>query len=316
MVNISLIRSWISFGLVSWVFMAAGCGKRETPVSTTSSPEKRVTTPGETPSTSSTARAESGKLAYLESVMATMDHLALTMTFPDPDEKEAMTTWNGRMTIAKERFATVEHPTRERKHVHLRRWAKVHIVEMPDTGLPRVNRTVESPVTNANLSSDRLSNGWKHALLDGQAPPEWQADLDELDRVAVADASFTKGKTLEPGKSWQLPGAMVARWLGDEITEITGDVNVRVDREETVQGHPCVILKVEVKVAGKLKDEEGKAFDTTIEAKGEMTHAEDLDITLKAELTGTAQLKFADIERKTTVTVQGPLKILESRELR
>lgn len=200
-------------------------------------------------------------LAYQESVRAGMDNLELRMSFRGEDgEREE---WEGRMTMVKDRFATVEHMNSQRKNVHLRRWSNVHIAEIPASGEPRANRTEDSPLTGQLLVVDRLpEGGWKHRLADESALPKEQAAgveelLGELDSVERAAASFYQDQELKVGESWQVPATSMVRWFGDEVDGFSGDITLVVDRMESLQGQSCVVMKVSLNTVGKMRDPDG-----------------------------------------------------------
>ncbi len=254
-------------------------------------------------------------LAYQESVRASMNNLQLKMSFIG--ESGQREEWEGRLTIEKDRFATVVHPAPERKEVHLRRWANVHIAEIPASGEPRANRTEESPLTGQELIADRLDDGaWTYQFASDAVEEEKKKLLSELDRVEAGAASFYAGHKLVEGESWQVPADALVRWFGDEVDGYAGDINVRVDRTETLQNHECAVLVVSFKAAGKMHDPDGQTLDMEMDAAGEIWRATTIDEDLKVEIHGSVTLKAAVPAREILLTIVGPLVITEDRKIR
>ena len=118
------------------------------------------------------------------------------------------------------------------------------------------------------------------------------------------------------GESWQVPIEGMARWFGDSITVISGDINVKVEREDTMQEQSCVVLSVALKVQGKMKDPDGQALDVAMEGRGEIWRSEALEQDLQVEINGSATLSAAVATQEIKMIVNGPLKITERRTLR
>lgn len=254
------------------------------------------------------------QLAYQESVRAGMDDLKLAMAFDDENGERQQ--WDGAITLVKDRFATVRHTTSQSKEVHLRRWANVHIAEIPASGEPRANRTEDSPLTEQVLIAERIPSGWKHRFSNNITDGDMLKQLEELDRVEAAVHQFYAGKSLEIGESWQVPASAMARWFGDQVDGHAGDINVRVDRKETLQDHDCVVLAVTVKTSGNMRDPDGQAMAMQLEAEGEIWRAPALQEDLKVDLLGTVELKAAVEARAIEMTLSGPIAIVEERRLR
>ncbi len=259
---------------------------------------------------SSSSSPANKSLAYTEAVTAALDKLALEMTYDEGGEQKSM---RGFVTMTKERFATVKHPTSSSKQLDLRRWAKVYVAELiSDQQLPRNNRTDESPLTGQSLTANRTPEGWKHER--GQIPHT--AELDELDLVERSAWKFYHGHKLEPGESWQVPADAIARWFGKEVSDTTGDINVRVERLDTFEEQRCAVLTIGLATTGKMRDEEQKLSDMTLNLAGEIWRAIDLGIDLKVELKGQIQLTAKVAEQNAEVKIAGPAVITETRGLR
>ena len=258
-------------------------------------------------------------LAYQEAVRAGFEDMVLKMTFLD--EKQERQEWEGTLTIVKDRFATVEHSSRLQKTTHLRTWSDIHIANIPEASPEPANRTQASPLTGKRLVADLMdSGGWKHRLEGVPAERKLSADVErmlaELDRVESGAALFYQDHKLAVGESWQVPIEGMARWFGDSITDMNGDINVKVEREDTVQEQPCVVLSVALKVQGKMKDPDGQALDVSMEGRGEIWRSEALEQDLQVEIDGSATLSVAVAAQEIEMIVSGPLKITERRTLR
>lgn len=297
-------------GLASMVLGLSACGKKDE-----GTPAPAAGGDGAGPGSAS----GSGILAYQESVRAGMDNLNLTMSFLGDDGERQ--NWTGRLTMVKDRFATVEHSTGERKQFDLRKWANVHIVEIPSSGEPRVNRTEDSPLTGRTLIADRLdTGGWRHGF-DNEAMAQQSGEagqklLEELDRVEEGVAAFYRGQTLKVGESWQVPATALVRWFGDEVEGFTGDINVRVERMDADQGRDCVVMSVSVAATGKMRDPDGQALDLKMDGEGEIWRATELGEDLKVDIRGSVTLSASVAERDIQMIISGPLVIAEERKLR
>jgi hypothetical protein len=258
-------------------------------------------------------------LAYQESVRAGMDDLKLSMSFVLEGQRQQ---WEGKWTMVKDRFTTVEHPSAEQKVVDLRRWANVHLIEIPDSGEPRVNQTEDSPLTGWKLAADRLSGGeWRYRFANPAAVPEHERErftalLEELNRVEAGAAAFYQGHDLEVGESWQVPVDSLVRWFGDEVDGYVGDVNVSVDRLEEDQSQQCAVMKISLQAQGKMRDPEGQTLDMVMNAEGEIWRALELREDLKVDIRGEVTLKAAVSAQEIEMVVTGPLIISEQRKLR
>ena len=253
-------------------------------------------------------------LAYQESVRAGMDNLKLVMSFLDENNERQQ--WDGTMTMVKDRFATVEHPTSQQKEVHLRRWANVHIAEIPSSGEPRANRTENSPLSDQQLIADRMNGTWKHRFVKPIANVEMEQRLAELDRVEAGVAAFYEDHKLAVGETWQVPATAMVRWFGDEVEGFSGDINVRVDRLDTDQDHACAVLGVSFKTTGRMKDPDGQFLDMELEAAGEIWRATEIGEDLKVAINGTVSLKAAVATRQIQMNITGPVVITEERKLK
>ena len=253
-------------------------------------------------------------LAYREFVRAGMDDLELVVSFLGENGERQQ--WRGRMTLAKVRLATVKHPTSQQKAVHLRRWANVYIAELPALGEPRADDTVNSPLTGRRLLADRLGDaGWRHRLAAEGSDEELNRLLGEFDRVEAGLAAFYKNQKLRVGESWQVPATAMARWFGDEVKELAGDINVKVDRLETMQDQACTVLEVSLQITGKMTDPDGEVLDLALEGSGEIWRATGLGEDLKVFIKGKATLGAVRATRQIQMTVTGPLVITEERKL-
>ena len=308
-----VVSPFVHLAIIALGISLSGCSKKEDPA-----------TPGGASNSSKSAgdtavdKPAVAALSYKESVRAGFENLALKMSFVN--EKGEPQTWNGTLTIFKDRFATVEHPSRLQKVTHLRRWAEVHYADIPDSGQPPAPRDENSPLANRRLIADLLDNGgWKHHLEGVPREQKLSADvvkmIDELDRLETAAASFYANRDLKVGESWQVPAAGATRWFGDMIEDLSGDINVKVDREGKVQDQACLVLAVDLKLAGKISDPDGQALDVKLNGSGEIWRATDLDLDLKTEINGQAQLGVAVEANQISMDVQGPLKISEERTL-
>lgn len=258
-------------------------------------------------------------LAYQEAVRAGFEDMVLKMSFLD--ENQERQEWTGALTLVKDRFATVEHAGRLQKTTHLRTWSDIHIANIPEASTEPANRTQASPLTGKRLIADLMdSGGWKHRLEGVSADRKASADVErmlaELDRVESGAALFYQDYKLTIGESWQVPIEGMARWFGDSITVISGDINVKVEREDTMQEQSCVVLSVALKVQGKMKDPDGQALDVAMEGRGEIWRSEALEQDLQVEINGTATLSAAVATQEIKMIVNGPLKITERRTLR
>lgn len=300
--------------LAGGAFVLASCSKEETSPSGAAPEAEGGGAPTTTPEASS-----NGVIAYQESVSAGLNDLDLTMSFLGEDG--ARQEWTGKLTIVKERFATVEHSGAQQKVVHLRNWSDIHLAEIPQASAEPANNTVLSPLTNKRLVADLTDSGaWKHRLegmaADRKASPDVQRMLSELDRVASGVAMFYQNHKLEVGESWQVPVNAMARWFGDTMSDFSGDINVKVDRMEALEGEPCVVMTVALAVNGKMVDPSGDALDVSMEGQGEIWRSVSMNQDLKVEINGTATLKAAVPKQEITMIVKGPLNIIESRKLR
>lgn len=269
---------------------------------------------GQEPLSETGEAIESSLLAYQESVRAGMDNLALRLSIPQEGQREV---WDGRLTMVKDRFATVLHPTSEKKEVHLRRWANVHILELPKSGEPRINKTEDSPLTGQKLVANRLDAGdWEYQFAQDGATPEQNQLLRELDRVEAGVAQFYHGHDLDVGQSWQVPVEALVRWFGDEVDGYAGDINVSVDRLETEQGELCAVLVVSFKATGTMHDPDGQTLDMTMDAAGEIWRSSRLEQDLKVEINGVVSMNADVPTQDITMKVEGPLVITEERKLR
>jgi len=258
-------------------------------------------------------------LAYQEVVRAGFEDMVLKMSFLD--ENQERQEWAGTLTLVKDRFATVEHSGRLQKTTHLRNWSDIHIADIPQASTEPANRTQTSPLSGKRLVADLTdTGGWKHRLegfsAERNVSPDIERMLAELDRVESGAALFYQGHKLEVGESWQVPIEGMARWFGDSITETSGDINVQVEREDTVQEQPCIVLSVALKARGKMKDPDGQALDVTMEGRGEIWRSKALAQDLQVEINGTATLSVSVATQEIEMTVRGPLKITERRTLR
>ena len=258
-------------------------------------------------------------LSYKESVRAGFDELALAISFMGEDQTPQ--SWSGTLTIVKDRFATVEHTNSLQKLVHLRRWADVHIANIPDSGQPPADKTQQSQLTNKRFEAELMdSGGWKHFIegvpRERTLPSDIVKLVGELDRVESGAALFYLNRKLDVGESWQVPVEGMARWFGNTIDDFSGDINVKVDRLGTVQEQPCTVLSVSLDVIGKMRDPDGQALDVALQGNGEIWRSTDLNLDLKVDIVGTAELKASVETNEIKMTVQGPLKITEERTLR
>ncbi len=294
-----------------WLVLAS-CGDRE--------PSGLEAGFGDGPENDSAVAESPATLAYQESVRAGMDDLKLVMSFVDEEGEKQQ--WEGQWTMVKDRFATVEHSSPQQKTVDLRRWATVHLIEIPESGEPRVNRTEDSPLTGWRLAGDRLGTGeWRYRFADLAAVPEHERErftllLEELNRVEVGVAAFYEGHDLDLGKSWQVPVTALVRWFGDEVGGYVGDINVKVDRVEDLQGQSCAVMEVAFKATGKMRDPDGQSLDMAMEARGEVWRALELREDLKVDIQGSMTLKAAVSAQEIEMVVAGPLAIREERKLR
>ena len=263
--------------------------------------------------------ASLSSLAYQEAVRAGFEDMVLKMSFLD--ENKERQEWAGTLTLVKDRFATVEHAGRLQKTTHLRKWSDIHIANIPEASAEPANRTQVSPLTGKRLVADLMDNGgWKYHLEGVASDHKVSADVErmlaELDGVESGAALFYQDHKLAVGESWQVPIEGMVRWFGNSISEMTGDINVKVERKDTVQDQPCVVLSVALKVQGKMKDPDGQALDVTMEGRGEIWRVEAIEQDLQVEINGTATLSAVVEAQEIKMTVSGPLKITERRKLR
>lgn len=303
----------LSLSLIAGGVLAlASCSKEEADSGPSSS---SATTPEGAGASESSQRS----IAYQESVSAGLNDLDLSMSFLGEDGERQ--EWTGKLTIVKDRFATVEHSGSMQKVIHLRRWSDIHLAEIPQASAEPANNTVQSPLTNRRLIADLMDSGsWKHRLegmaADRKGSPDVQRMLSELDRVESGVALFYQNHKLAVGESWQVPVKAMARWFGDSMSEFSGDINVKVDREEALEGEPCVVMTVALAVQGKMTDPSGDALDVSMEGQGEIWRSVALNQDLQVEINGDATLKAAVPKQEITMVVKGPLNIIERRKLR
>lgn len=294
-------RHPFSFRLLAGALaLLAGACEKQGP----DSPEK----PAASPSESSSSDANTA-LAYRELIEITMGPLDMEIPMADSDPIK------GRVTMTRQFIADVTHPTDRRKKVTIRRYLGQKIGEIFGHDIPRQTTGEDSPLTSMTVVADRTSEGWKYSLPQGTADEAQQTDLDGLNRMAAGEALFYARRAFDEKAFWNVPLEGFSRWMGKDAILLAGDIGVQVDRFETVENEPCVILDVSLQAEGKLRDEEGKTLNMTTTAKGKITRSLERQIDIQVQIEGTIDF-HADIpEQNTSMTMTGPITIVETRLL-
>lgn len=262
---------------------------------------------------STSASNRPSMLSYQESVNAVMDPMTLNMSYDEGGERKEL---KGQVTMLKQRFATVKHPSSQMKSIHLRQWAKVHQAAIIGQDMPRGNETNDSPITDGRLEAHRTNEGWQLQIPGVQETPEIALAMKEMETIENAAYQFYQGQTVREGESWQVPAPAVARWFGADVSDMTGAINLNVGAQEAIEDTPCSKIAITIKTTGKMTDEDGKISDMAIEANGSIWRAVDLGEDLKVDIKGTVTLTATMPEQNAKVVIDGPLEITETRKLR
>ena len=146
----------------------------------------------------------------------------------------------------------------------------------------------QEPLHGVTLLSSKAGGKWTNQLKDGQPTAEQSKALAKI-KYFESD-EFYEDRPVAVGQSWTVPPERIAKAMSDSVSgNVTGAMKCKFERIEAYDGRQCAVIAIEMKITGDLSDQPGTTM--TMDLKGTIFRALDLNYDAKVDLTGTMTME-------------------------
>lgn len=182
--------------------------------------------------------------------------------------------------------------------------------KMTINGNPKENEKTE-PLQGLTMVSKLVDAKWKNQLKTGEPTPEQQKALDKVG--GFESNEMYEDKPVAVGASWTVAPENINKMLGESsTTNTTGTMQCKFDRVEKLDGRPCAVVAVALKVSGTPEGQPGTTL--TMELKGNIYRALEEKVDVKIDLNGTMKMEGAvpGAPPGSTMEASGPLTMKQT----
>lgn len=149
------------------------------------------------------------------------------------------------------------------------------------------NSEKNEPLHETSLIARKADGKWSSELKSGTPTDEQAKALAKL-KYFESD-EFFEDKPVAVGQSWAVPPERLAKAFSDSLAgKVSGAMQCKFERVEDLDGRPCAVIAVEIKVTGNLPDQ--PEANLTMEMKGTIHRALELNYDAQVTLDGTMKL--------------------------
>jgi len=182
--------------------------------------------------------------------------------------------------------------------------------KMTVNGNPKEHEKSE-PLKGLTMVSTWADGKWKNHLKTGEPTPEQATAL--LKAGGFDSSDMYEDRPMAVGATWSVAPENINKMLGESsTTNTTGSMQCKFDRVEALDGHPCAVITVTLKVSGTPEGQAGTTL--TMEMKGNIHRSLEEKVDLKIDLTGTMKMEGAvpGAPPGSTMNASGPLAMKQT----
>lgn len=151
--------------------------------------------------------------------------------------------------------------------------------------------TQPTELEGQTVISERVGKDqWRHRLVDNQPTAKQKKELDN--RIGIEnDDDLYPAEKVAVGYSWEVPAQALRKLFGNSIVNITGNIQQKFVKVETLEGEECAVIETKGRIKGKMKNEDGEpSIDVTMQLEGTTWRSLKSGIELKATFQGQMSL--------------------------